>query len=805
MVVSLLLTGAWVKWATLEFLAVALLGFVALLAVALPWLRRRFRDTSSVAVSPLAWLVVVTVVFGLVSLGVSAHRGATLQELLKWTGLLGLFLFALIHLGSEDGLRTLSFVLFGSAATGMSLSIVLYVVSPRVATGSIASLAHALVVRDANGRLSAFFSYPNALAGFLILPICIGVGMFAFGRRGRERLLGLAGTVTLMSALVLTGSRGGLMVAAGVLVSLPIAAWLCRCVSNRQMAHVVVAYGIVAVIAVASIAVPGARTRIWTPLVHRFVAVIQEVSQGRATTGGQLGNRLQMFRDVGPYLRQYPVLGSGLGTYSSVYMKFRSQLFFAADPHSLVVKRLTEGGAIGFALELTMIALLLWLGFRAALLSSNRALTFAVVVGIAGTLVHSCFDIDSMFYVFGVVPAILLGACAGLAMHAGGSFWILGRPVGRGASSVPGAKHEKTPRPRSRMWLPTAGLVVLGLVAVVFALATSAEVFFVAGLRRAPASMTAWNLPREFNVAQRLNPLDARYPLQAAAFARSIAKIVPAALAATYRDQAEASYVRSVSLDPLSPRVQIQYAQFLYEIGNRDAVDVFRRLTTLDPIDPGTWTSLAHAHIVFNHNPELAEQALDQARRLDPMYYDIANVVGQIARDEGDTAAAEAAFRQSVKSSPSQQIGWSGLADTYRRNGQQGKLVATLFDASVNAPDGSAFALELQGLAPVAQWTSPANGSSVALDGSVSLAWNVAGVTSGLEGQIIWAAPSEGDWVVVADNMEPSTRSLSWRVPPTVSSGPCHFYVYLTAPNLMAGSDRNWASYAVSLPVQVGQ
>jgi O-antigen ligase/Flp pilus assembly protein TadD len=804
-VASILLISGWTRWMPLAQLSAAWLGLAALFMVGVPWLRGRFSAGSPIAVPPLAWLFVAVAMFGLVSFAVSVNRGATLQELLKLTGLMGMFLFALRYAGSEDRLRALSWVLFGATVAAMAAGVVLYLLSPRLVTGPIASLADALIVRDDSGRFSVFFSYPNALAGFLILPICIGVGMFAFGRRGLERVLGLAGTIVLMSALVLTGSRGGMIVAAGVLLLLPVAGWLCRCVSNRQMAHVAVAYGVVAVMVVASVAVPVSRDRVWKPLVQRFVAVVQEVLQGQAATGGQLGGRLLMFRDLGPYLRQYPVLGSGLGTYSSVYMKFRSQLFFATDPHSLVVKSLAEGGILGFVLELTMIAVFLWLGFRAARLSSNKALTFAVVVGIAGTLIHSCFDIDSMFYVFGVVPAILLGSCAGLTMQAGASFWVLGRPLRKAASPVPGAKHVKSSRPRSRPWLPTTGLVALGLVAIVFALATSAEACFVAGQRRAPASMTSWSLPHEFGVAQKLNPLDARYPLQAAASARSIAKVVPATLAVTYRDQAKALYVRSVSLDPLNPTVQIQYAQFLYEIGDRDAVDVFRQLTTLDPIDPGTWTSLAHAHIVFNHNPVLAEQALDQARRLDPTYYDIANVTGQIALDKGDVAAAEAAFRQSVKSSPSQQIGWSGLVEVQRKTGVQGKLIAALFDASVSAQDGSVFAAELQRLAPMVQWTSPAGGTSVVPGGTVALAWNVTGLASPLEWQTIFVAPATGDSILVADGLKPSIRSLTWQVPATIPLGACRFYVYLEAPKLMAGSDRGWASFAVSSPVQVGQ
>jgi O-antigen ligase/tetratricopeptide (TPR) repeat protein len=803
-VASILLVGAWTRWFPLEQLSTAWLGLVALLMIGVPWLRRRFTAESPVTMSPLAWLLIAVAVFGLVSFAVSVHRGVTLQELLKLTGLLGMFLFALTFAGSEDRLHTLSWVLFGASAVAMAGCIVLYLLSPRVATGPIASLAHALVVRDAGGRLSAFFSYPNALAGFLILPICIGVGLFAFGRAGRERLLGLAGTIVLMAALVLTGSRGGLLVAAGVLLLLPVAGWLCKCVSSRQMAHVAVAYGVVAVLVVVSIAVPVSRNRVWKPLVQRFAEIVQEVSQGQATTSAQLGSRLQMFRDLGPYLRAYPVLGSGLGTYSSVYMKFRSQLFFATDPHSLVVKSLAEGGILGFVLELSMIVVFLWLGFRAARLSSNKALTFAVVVGIAGTLIHSCFDIDSMFYAISALCAVLLGSCAGLTMQAGASFWVLGRPLRGTASPAPGAKHVKNSRPHSRPWVPVTGLVALGLAAVVFVLATSAEACWVAG-QRAVSTTLAVTVQDEYQAAEVLNPFNARYPLALAALSASRLNVVPKNLQPALFDQTKGAYQRAVALDPLNPAIQIQYAQFLYQHGDTSAVDVFQRLTALDPIDPGTWTSLAHAQITFNHNTKLAQQALDQARRLDPTYYDIANVTGQIALDKGDVAAAEAAFRQSVKDSPSQQLAWTELTNMYRTSGQQGKLIAALFDASISVQDGSAFTAQLQVLAPTAQWTSPAAGTSVVPGGTVALAWNVTGVTKGLEWQRIWAAPAKGDWVLVADNVKLSTRSLGWQVPTTVSSGPYRFYVYLFAPKLMAGSDRGWASYAGSSLVQVGQ
>jgi tetratricopeptide (TPR) repeat protein len=348
------------------------------------------------------------------------------------------------------------------------------------------------------------------------------------------------------------------------------------------------------------------------------------------------------------------------------------------------------------------------------------------------------------------------------------------------------------------------GFGVLGLVAVVFVLATSAEACWVAGQRALSTTLTV-TVQDEYQTAEVLNPFNARYPLALAGLSAGRLNVVPKDLQPALFDQAKGAYQRAVALDPLNPAIQIQYAQFLYQHGDTGAVDIFQRLTTVDPIDPGTWTSLAHAEIAFNHNTKLAEQALDQARRLDPTYYDIANVTGQIALDKGDVAAAEAAFRQSVKANPAQPAGWSGLADVYRKSGQQGKLIAALFDASANAQDGSAFSAELQALAPMAQWVSPAAGTSVVPGGTVALAWNVTGLASPLEYQSISAIPATGEAILVAGDLNPSVRSLTWQVPATLPLGSYRFYVYLQAPKLMAGSDRGWASYAISAPVQVGQ
>jgi hypothetical protein len=232
---------------------------------------------------------------------------------------------------------------------------------------------------------------------------------------------------------------------------------------------------------------------------------------------------------------------------------------------------------------------------------------------------------------------------------------------------------------------------------------------------------------------------------------------------------------------------------------------VYENLTHINPLEPGTWTSLAHAQLTFNNNPQLAGSALDEARRLNPAYFDIFNVQGRIAVLEGDLPSAETAFRQSLAAQPSQQIAWSGLVDVQRKTGIPGKLIAALFDASTGAQNPAMFSAELEGLAPVGYWVSPAGNTRVVPGGTVPLAWGVSGLPGALEWATIYAVPAAGEWILVADDLLPSVRELTWQVPATVPPGPCRFYLYLQAPKLMAGADRAWSSYVLSPPIQVGQ
>lgn len=811
-VAALPLAGAWARWLAMDQLMMAWFGLAALLTIAIPWVARWSRTTQSrIAFPTLAWLGCAVGVFCLVNLVVSVHKGATLLQLVKLTGLIGLFLYSAVYAGSEHRLRTLVTTIVCVSTAAMAIAIILYAAVPSGASGALASLADALVVRDPAGRLSAFFSYANALAGFLIPCLCIAVGMAAFGNRPLDRVVGVVGLTVQSTALVLTQSRGGLLVAAGLLLLLPIAARMLRLVTLRQFRPVAVAYGIGVAAVLVSLAIPALRESIWWPVIQRFRLAIGGLSVSPGVAGDEsLRGRWQMMHDAIPYFRAYPIAGSGLGTYPSVYMKFRSSMFFATDPHSLVLKLLTETGIVGTSLAAALAVVLLSIGFRAVECCKDRALVFAVMVGLAGGLMHSCIDIDSMFYVFDVLSAILLGSAAGIVMHAGTSWWLMARQVHSqieaAAEPTLRSAHRARAKPvhKSRRWATALAFLVAMTCFMACASTTAAEAMWLSG-QLVPSTVSVFVSVERCRVAGLLNPWHSKYPRTLAELAgNALDNVTQEAQFALWND-AKSAYERAMSLDPLNPAIQMQYAQFLYAHGDREAVHVFERLTETDPVDPGVWTSLAHAHLALNHKQELVQDALEHARRLDAEYYDIDNVQGEMALNSGDTIAAEVAYRRSASANPSQQTAWLGLVEVYQKTRQEGKLVAALFDASINALDGSSFSVQLQQLAPVALWVSPSPGIAVKPGDAVELRWLVTGKASLLDGQSVYLVPEAGAWTPVAQGLSPDTRSLVWKVPTTFPPGSYRFRVYLGATSLMRGADRTWASYAVSTPIQVAK
>ncbi len=250
------------------------------------------------------------------------------------------------------------------------------------------------LLRITSNRVFGPLVYPNALAGFLVVafaPTLVWIWVRARGWDARVKWIALvfAGGVMLF-CLVLTGSRGGFM-AFGVMALTVFACWF-----------------------------PGGerRTVFWLIGLVATLLVVFLLGQRAGflhfgTTS--LESRMDYWRGAVAIAKDHPWVGTGPGTFGSIYPKYKTALSEEAQAvHNNFLQMWSDSGVLAFVAYA-----LLWIvavrdAFRLARQRTGDAAAMAVCGALAGWAVHGLMDFD--LYSPGVaLPAfILLGIVQGL-------------------------------------------------------------------------------------------------------------------------------------------------------------------------------------------------------------------------------------------------------------------------------------------------------------------------------------------------------------------------------------------------------
>jgi O-antigen ligase len=205
------------------------------------------------------------------------------------------------------------------------------------------------------------------------VPIVLSLGELL---RGTKRILvGFAGVV-MAGSIILSQSRAG---AASFLVEMALLTVLL--LGGRRRTRVAAAIGAVCLTVIAFAAWFGS-SELW----HRFSNL-------------QDWMRLAIFKDGLRMFWRKPILGWGLGTFTTVYPQFRSfyTTLFVNAAHNDYIQALVETGIVGFAAILWFLIATYREGLR-NLVSWNRSwsrtLGLASLVGCTGILVHSAVDFN---------------------------------------------------------------------------------------------------------------------------------------------------------------------------------------------------------------------------------------------------------------------------------------------------------------------------------------------------------------------------------------------------------------------------
>jgi O-antigen ligase len=215
----------------------------------------------------------------------------------------------------------------------------------------------------------------NHYAGLMemLIPLAVGV---AFLEYGSKRILLLFAAAVMALTVVFSRSRGGMISLAAELVF--VCAMLFR--TQRSRRGIATVFGAMAMIAVLVFSLGSDK------MFERF-----------SETHDQY--RVQIYRDSLKMAMQKPIIGYGLGTFSTVYPAHRS---FYTDllvnhAHNDYLETLVDTGTIGLGLLVWFIAGVYSSGWKKAANANDhegRTLTVAALTGITGIVVHSLLDFN---------------------------------------------------------------------------------------------------------------------------------------------------------------------------------------------------------------------------------------------------------------------------------------------------------------------------------------------------------------------------------------------------------------------------
>lgn len=299
----------------------------------------------------------------------TAYRYATMIAALEYMAY-GMLLFLAIQ--TLDGAQCSKVIIWGFTSFGFALA-VFAIAQDLTANGKI----YWLRTLTSGGAIFGPYVNHNHYAGLMemLSPIPLVVGLTSLTSGGRRALVVFAGIV-MAGTIVLSQSRAG---TASFLAEMALLLGLL--LARRKNGRMAAVLGAVCLMVLAFVAWLGTAA-LW----HHFAEL-------------QDWMRMAMTRDGLRMFSRKPLIGWGLGAFTTVYPQFRSFYtdLFVNAAHNDYVQVLVETGVVGFVAVVWFIVAVYRTGLR-NLRSWNHdwshALGLAALIGCTGLLVHSAFDFN---------------------------------------------------------------------------------------------------------------------------------------------------------------------------------------------------------------------------------------------------------------------------------------------------------------------------------------------------------------------------------------------------------------------------
>ncbi|MDR1320949.1 MAG: O-antigen ligase family protein [Gracilibacteraceae bacterium] len=322
-------------------ISLAKLTCIALILAAIPRLilrpaaRQKLRDAFR---QPLTALLLAYIGLGVVSVLWSADKARTMAESARLLVLFAAFL-AVTVLAKKN---TLLLPFRAAFWTALALApLTWYEWRSGVQIWQAEHLARETVL-----RINDTFVDPNIFARYLVLAVAADFLLCAHAKTRRSEIFYIAALPVLLLQLILTSSRGGVVtlvvVAAAAIILFP----------EKKAPLWTLIFGVIGSAVIFA-------TR--SDIVARFAALFQNLDETNPV-------RVYLWRAAAAIFRDHPGLGTGLGTFQTVflsdYASFRTLSDGPTLSHTSLLTIAAELGSAGLLLVLLLVVSLSWTVFR---------------------------------------------------------------------------------------------------------------------------------------------------------------------------------------------------------------------------------------------------------------------------------------------------------------------------------------------------------------------------------------------------------------------------------------------------------
>jgi len=343
--------------------------------------------------TPLDKPIIVLILVSILSTVFSVHKYTSIWSVILLINYLIIYYLTIHTVRTRSHLRQLTYIIIWIGAFLAIIGLIKLGGSNPFTWWDYADL-------DYGQRLTGTYGNPNHLAGYLEMAIPLLLGLFLIGYGRINLFFMICLFILLFSAIILSLSRGGWLGLAGGLAFMGFALLTQgRFKRKKLVVSLICGFLIVGLIVLSS-----------TPVVKR----IRTLDRGEKI--GTLHTRISVWSGILKMIQDYPVLGTGPGTFATVFTQYQppGQKLRYFNAHSDYLQLTAEAG-----LSLAVImGWMIWVFYNRGFKKLNnpsrlvRGVTLGSMSGITAILIHSVSDfnlhIPANAVLFTVLSAIVV-------------------------------------------------------------------------------------------------------------------------------------------------------------------------------------------------------------------------------------------------------------------------------------------------------------------------------------------------------------------------------------------------------------